>query len=125
MLLQLQKWKRLLGNSYSMRKFSELTLEEKQQICNGCGAKGGLIKSPDFLFKASCDHHDYYYYLGGTEADRKVADDLFYCYMREDIKDAKWYLKPYYKMWAYGYYLAVRKFGKPYFNYKDDTAWNT
>ena len=104
--------------------YSDLTPEQKDKICNGCGVKGLFIKVPDFLFKASCDHHDYLYYCGYSEADRKKADDSFYKFMRVDIKNAKIYLKPFYHIWAFFYYLAVRTFGKKYFyyanSYKED-----
>jgi|LGOV01.1.fsa_nt_gb hypothetical protein len=35
--------------------YTELSPEQKKEICNGCGAKGGWIKVPNFLFKASCN----------------------------------------------------------------------
>jgi len=100
-----------------MLRYKDLTPEQRKQICNGCGTKGGLIKVPNFIFKASCNQHDFYYWRGGSERDRKIADKAFYKAMREDIKSVKWNLKPYYHIWAFGYYRAVRFFGKKYFNY--------
>ena len=100
-----------------MLKYSELTDEQKEKICNGCGAKGGRINPPEFLFHTSCNQHDFYYWRGGTEADRKKADDTFYEFMEIDILEAKWYLRWYYGIWAFSYYKAVRFFGKKYFNY--------
>jgi len=100
-----------------MLHYSDLTEVQKQSICNGCGVKGGLIKPPDFIFKASCNQHDFYYWRGYSEEDRKKADKAFYKFMRVDITSAKWLMKPYYHLWAFGYYTAVRLFGKKFFNY--------
>ena len=102
-----------------MLKYSDLTAEQKAKICNGCGPKGGLIPIPDFLFKASCDQHDFYYWRGGDESHREVADTTFYKYMKIDIEDKGLPLVPYLiaHSWAYAYYSAVKYFGKSYFYY--------
>lgn len=100
-------------------QYKQLTDEQKQFICNGCGGKGGIINPPEFLFNASCHHHDFLYYRGHTEQHRKEADDKFYELMKEDIKLASWYLKPHYHLWAYTYYKSVRLIGKKFFNYAD------
>ena len=100
-----------------MIKYSQLTDKQKQAICNGCGGKGGLINPPEFLFHASCNQHDFYYWRGGKEEDRKKADNDFYEAMKMDIKKAKWHLQPYYSFWAFSYFTAVRLVGKKYFNY--------
>ena len=100
-----------------MLKYSDLTQEQIVKITNGCGSKGGWINPPNFIFKASCVIHDFYYWRGCEESDRQLADNSFYSYMRKDIKEAKWFMKPYYHQWALAYYLAVRLFGENYFNY--------
>lgn len=100
-----------------MLKYSSLTPEQKKIICNGCGGKGGFIKPPDFIFHASCNQHDFYYWRGGNEKDRELADRQFYEAMSIDILNAKWYLRPYYRFWAYTYYIAVRIAGGKFFNY--------
>ena len=100
-----------------MLRYKQLNSHKKKAICNGCGGKGGLINPPEFLFHASCNHHDFRYWRGCTEADRKDADDSFYKWIKVDIAISKWYLKPYYHLWAYTYYKAVRLFGSEYFYY--------
>ena len=100
-----------------MLKYKQLNASQKKTICNGCGGKGGVINPPEFLFHASCNHHDFRYWRGCTESDRKDADISFYKWMRVDIAESKWYLKPYYHVWAYAYYKAVRLLGKKYFYY--------
>ena len=101
-----------------MLHYRDLTQEQKKQICNGCGGKSSFIPVPEFLFHASCDHHDFYYWRGGTEEDRKKADDAFYHFMGLDIvnEDSR-FKRMYYSLWAYTYYKAVRIFGKKYFSY--------
>ena len=102
-----------------MLYYKDLTKEQKLNICNGCGSKGGFVKVPNFLFLASCNHHDFLYWIGGSETDRKIADDKFYKYMKKDVKAEKKICKKiYYKSWAYTYYKMVCIFGKKYFNYK-------
>jgi len=101
-----------------MLHYRDLTPKQKKRICNGCGAKGGFVNPPEFLFHASCNQHDFCYWRGGTEEDRKTADKTFYKYMTLDIvNEASRFKRIYYSAWAYTYYKAVRVFGKKYFNY--------
>jgi len=95
--------------------YKDLTPLQKKFICNGCGGKGGLIKPPNFIFKASCNHHDFKFWQGCTKKDFKEANSEFYAMMLEDIKSAKWYLKPHYHIWAFSYMQAVSLGGKKYF----------
>jgi len=87
-------------------RFRHLTDYQRQMICNGCGPKGGIVPIPEFLFHASCDHHDFNYWIGCKRVHRKKADLQFY---REMLKDAGG--KPHYKLLAKMYYRAVRLFG--------------
>jgi len=100
-----------------MLRYSDLTSKQKSLITNGCGGKGSLVPVPEFKFHTSCNHHDFYYWRGGDEEDRKKADDAFYKYMKIDAKEAVWYKIGYYKVWAFLYYKAVRVKGKYYFSY--------
>lgn len=104
-----------------MLNYSDLTTQQKNSIVNGCGKKGGFIKPPNFIFKASCNQHDFYYWRGCTEEDRKKADKSFYEYMKIDIKDRDYsfFKKSWYRLWAYSYYKAVRIFGKKAFYYAE------
>lgn len=101
-----------------MLRFRDLTPLQKAVICNGCGGKGSIVPVPEFLFHASCNHHDFYYWRGGSEADRKRADEAFYKFMKQDAAMAGTMLKRlHYRLWAYIYYQAVRQFGAKYFHY--------
>lgn len=97
--------------------YKNLTPLEKLTVCNGCGRKGRHIPVPEFKFTASCHHHDFKYWQGGTEADRIKADYEFFEAMlhdakyKEDDTKRKWVVRQYYKAWAHVYYNAVRLCG--------------
>jgi len=97
--------------------FRDLLDSDRAMICNGCGGKGSWIKPPDWLFKASCDHHDFEYWRGGTAADRVHADWGFYTAMIEDANRAPWWRRPFAKTRAWFYYRAVRAFASSYFHH--------
>lgn len=80
----------------------------------GCGegSKGILLDVPEFVFHDDCCLHDYLYNLGGTERDRKAADDQFYDAMKRSAGH-----DPLWKFMAWAYYRAVRTFGTRFFNY--------
>ena len=102
-----------------MLKYSDLTIEQKKFITNGCGGKGGLINPPEFIFHDSCNQHDFYYWRGCSEDDRKTADSAFYKFMKIAISNVKWYLKPHYHIWGWTYYQGVRISGKKFFHFAD------
>ena len=100
-------------------RYVDLTQVQKGLICNGCGGKGSIIPVPNFLFKASCNQHDFYYWRGCTEDAREAADDAFYKYMNIDVAESgkSLLVKVWYYSWAYVYYKFVRKLGGSYFHY--------
>ena len=106
-----------MPNTTTILRYSSLTKDNKQAICNGCGGKGGWINPPEFLFHASCNQHDFYYWRGGNKHDRGTADKLFYKFMREDCNTQAWYKIPLAHAVALTYFVAVRIAGKKYFNY--------
>lgn len=95
-----------------MLHFADLTPEQRARICNGCGPKGNFVPVPDFLFTASCDHHDFRYWRGGIELDRLAADNEFLYAMLADAGECHEM-----QVAAYTYYLAVRVFGAVCFHY--------
>lgn len=105
-------------------RFADLTedhiavLKELGEL-NGCGGKGGWLNPPDWIFTASCWHHDFNYWLGGDEQARREADWQFYKAMLADTAAASWWKRPWYRMVAWSYYRAVRWFAKGFFNYTD------
>lgn len=100
-------------------RYGDLNQQQKKHICNGCGEKGSIFNPPDWIFTASCDHHDFNYTIGNTESDRNKADSQFYKAMKVDagnLESKRWLA---YVM-AWFYYAAVRLMGwRSAFNYKD------
>ena len=95
-----------------MIRYRDLTEKEKLIICNGWGPKAGWVPVPEFLFHASCNHHDFNYWLGCTEQDRARADHQFLEAMLKDAGKSKKY-----QTLAFTYWMAVRLFGAPFFHY--------
>ena len=57
-----------------------LTPEEKFEICNACGAKGGFPVPNTFYgldISEACNIHDFMYFVGKTLADKMEADRVF------------------------------------------------
>lgn len=96
-----------------------MTPAQKAFLANGCGGKGGLLKPPDFCFRASCDQHDVNYQIGYTERHRRRADRQFLQAMLRDAIDLPFLAEPVAILAAIAYYRAVRRFGGAYFNYSD------
>jgi hypothetical protein len=102
-------------------KYKDLSQEEKKLICNGCGGKGGWIKPPNFLFKASCSHHDFLYFRGHNKKDRLKADYRFLKYMLVDVMSIENALKRILAFFtAFIYFFAVRLCGAKFFYYGEN-----
>lgn len=100
--------------------YENLTAKEKKEICNGCGGKGGFVKPPHKAFyKASCNHHDYAYFVGCTKEDKNKADKMFYELMIKDCSSLPWYSYIRYRPWCWLYYNAVKMIGSKFFYYGD------
>jgi len=100
-----------------MLTYKDLTPIQKKFICNGCGSKGGIIKVPNFLFLASCNKHDFYFWRGGDSLEFIMANVLFYWFMLKDAWSALWYKRLYYIFWATAYFIAVMIGGWRVFNF--------
>lgn len=56
---------------------TDLDAKQRQQVCNGCGAKGwplSLIRPPQLCFADACDQHDLDYWTGGGWRAKRRAD---------------------------------------------------
>jgi hypothetical protein len=69
--------------------FTDLTPEQQASYGNGCGLDLRLLRVPQFIFSASCRHHDFNYERGGTPLDKVKADWDFYTHMIADSH--KWW----------------------------------
>jgi len=91
---------------------------------NGCGACSGFwkwLKPPHKrFFVKECNAHDEAYNIGGSTNDRKQADKrLFFDMVYKSVdhyRDRKATSMWWFVTLAFGYYLAVRTFGKKRFN---------
>lgn len=116
-------------------KYSDLTSAQRDQICNGCGKKGGIIPVPEFIFTACCNQHDFKYWRGHGPSlksrafwrrplyhmlqkrlARKKADIQFFMAMSRDAESLAGHQNKYFDL-AHIYFEAVRKFGWCAFNW--------
>ena len=118
-------------------KYEDLTPDQKKEICNGCGGKGGWIKPPHrVLFKESCQPHDYNYFVGCSWWDKIKADWKLRRSMRAKVKTTKirdlrnhlyfedkflpdWAIRQIYYRWADAYFAGVLAAGAVYFYFGD------
>lgn len=107
--------------------YEDLTPSEKQEICNGCGGKGGIVKPPyAAMFKTSCNHHDYGYFKGCTRLDRLKNDlNLFWFLLKDSWSFG--FKKPhkviYFSIWAALYFIGVRLVGWKFFYYGESKRY--
>lgn len=96
----------------------KLTSAQRDEICNGCGAKGILgLFIPNVILGVkitpACCIHDYMYQRGETFEDKQKADRIFFNNMIRLIeakKSSAWLQRL--RIWfAERYYRAVVRFG--------------
>lgn len=89
---------------------------EIKKVCNGCGTEGWKGKLvPDSVYgltiTAACQPHDWMYYEGETDADKKIADRVFLNNMVRIVKEEGGLLEWLRLRRVKKYYLAVKYFG--------------
>lgn len=107
--------------------FTDLTKEQQATYGNGCGLYANFLNVPDFVFTASCRHHDFNY-ARGVGADKwwqnlyrwpfyylKTQWD-FFTHMCSDAK------KPWHYVVAVIYFVTVTLVSFPWF---DGGRWKT
>lgn len=94
-------------------QWSKLTARQRRQLGGGCGPGKAMFFIPQFIFKASCQQHDFYYRRGGSLFDKAEADLMFFAYMAKDIaeSDKCWLKKLFYFGMAKMYFILVCVFG--------------
>ena len=107
---------------YAPEAYWKLPKEEKDKICNGCGAQGKFDFVPDTIYFLNisevCSIHDYCYHVAMPSLSYKEeADRIFLNNMLRLIEaKTKWkWLRFLRRRRAYKYYLAVKYFGAPAF----------
>ena len=66
--------------------WNDLTPEERKGYGNGCGLSLRLLDVPDFMFRASCQQHDFNYERGGGLYYKLKADADFFAAMVDDCE---------------------------------------
>ena len=120
-----------------VRKYRDLSPEERSEICNGCGGKGGIVTPPHAeLFREACDHHDFNYHLGHRERHRWKADRQLRGAMRTKVRTTPaailrghlpallrrmpaFAVRQIFYRWCDAYYLAVALVGWRFFHYAE------
>ena len=101
--------------------WSGLTQKEQFKFgrMRGCGPGRVFFLVPQFIFRASCWQHDFYYARGGDIFDKMEADAMFFSFMLKDINEGqtKFWHKLFYTTMAVLYYLWVSTFGLVFFKY--------
>ena len=96
---------------YAPNSYWKATKQQKDEICNGCGAKGGL-KVPNTFYglsiKEACNIHDWMYNEVQTFADFLFANAMFLLNLVTLILHASnWFTKILRLSRATKYFLAV------------------
>lgn len=101
-------------------RYEELTDRMKAYICNGCGGKGGIVIPPKAIFfNASCNHHDYGFWKGGSFRDMMNCNATFFSEMIKDCNRLPFWKRPYYYGWCATYYWGVFLAGSMFFNFTE------
>jgi len=101
------------------------TWEERRKDCNGCGTGWNKYFVPNTVYglniRIVCCIHDYEYELGGTERDKKLADENIHDNIENiiDLYDRWYYPQGLAKKRADTYRFFVQQMGDSSFNYTD------
>lgn len=99
-------------------KFEDLTKEQLDYFCNGVGSAHFPINPHDLIFKSPSKRHDFLYWLGGTDEDRILADEIFYLESLLEIGKQKWIpCRLFYFSVLELYMMFLRPLGKYAFEY--------
>lgn len=96
--------------------YDNLTKEQKEfflrHIWNGVGSNHFFINPHDLIFKEASIYHDFYYWRGGTDLIRKMADKDFFHRCHSKIRELPKRRRPFYYAAAYVYYYTLKLLGK-------------
>lgn len=101
-------------------QYEELTPEQKkfflEHVWNGVGSRE-YPDVPDFIFSEASIYHDFAYFRGGDEKDRKKADKEFLHRAHHAVRKQPKWKQPYYYLLTALYYFGLKKLGKKAFEY--------
>ena len=88
-------------NIFAPETYWNATKEQKEKICNGCGAKDGFIKAPKTIYgidiSICCNIHDWMYHEGLTVVDKVTADRVFLNNMTRIIRQKSKYVGTFFR----------------------------
>jgi hypothetical protein len=103
--------------------YDELSLKQKKffrdYIWNGVGSRSFFINPHDLIFKNASLYHDFYYWRGGPEEYRIMADQNFLHRSHALIRREPIYRRPFYYAIAAVYVFFLRLVGKVAFEYSE------
>ncbi len=98
------------------KKYWDASAAYLEEVCNGCGAKGGIKVPNSFLglsIKTPCNIHDVMFKEGKTQADFLFANAIFLLNLTITIiNGSNWFMKPIRFWLATKYFIAVSLKGK-------------
>ena len=102
-------------------ELEDLTPEQYQyflrNVWNGVGSQEYAIKPPELCFALPSVRHDFYYWRGGTEADRLAADRRFLADALVEARRYRGVQRAFYVNAAYLYFYGLRALGTKAFEY--------
>ena len=100
----------------------EASWEERELRCNGCGPEGNKVLAkllPESILLMSilpaCCIHDWDFAEGGTEVDRRIADERFYRNLLRLIRKRGGLLLPVRRVIAWWVFRGLRRAGGAFF----------
>jgi hypothetical protein len=106
-------------------QYSDLTPKQLdyflKYIWNGVGSRE-FVKPPQLIFSEASKLHDFQYFRGGTDSDRKASDKDLLHHMHDAVRAQKLYIRPIYYFLAAIYYIVLSKLGKVAWEYYDKPA---
>lgn len=99
-------------------------LDEKQKlyfrtfIWNGVGSRE-FIDPPEAIFHKCSLYHDFYYWRGGPDKYRIMADHDFFHRCHDQARKQPWYNKAIYFPLSYVYFLALKILGHAAWEYRN------
>lgn len=99
-------------------KFEDLTDEQINYFWNGVGSDHFFLNPPDLIFGEASKRHDFAYWMGATEQDRKDADERFYLEgWKATLKNNHKILRPFYFFMSWFYFKVLGLIGNKAFEY--------
>ena len=109
----------LYNSSMSIKSQEDYFLSN---MYNGVGSRSFFINPPDFIFGPAAKIHDFLYFVGGTEEDRKASDEIYNLYAKNIISQKHGVKRHLYSAIHTVYYFVLKMLGKYAFEYYPEPA---